>query len=242
MGGALRERKVQSTTQSRDCMWVSASNRCAKGRRRDGDCTHTNTHRGTHVFSPFCRPSCLHHCRNSANQLRCSEPTCQHLSLPTHTLQHCSTKVPNTYVYLVHQTHTYTRATLCIVRQAVFFLSNTTAAWPKDCKMEMHIPSLPISPISSSRFTRIGSEMTYSNTCDPARPSAESQRSITSQILLPRKGRVKKKKKSTQAADQSFAALPLLTRCAQHCMSASRSWDRCGLVGRAWREQAAGIA
>lgn len=196
-----------------------------------------HTHRGTLVFNPFCRPSCLHHCRNSANQLRCSEPTCQHLSLPTPQLQHCSTEVPNTYVYLVHHSHTHAPGPHCALFDKLF-LSNTTAAWPKDCKMAMHIPALPISPISSSRFTRVGTEMTYSNICDPARPPAESQRSITSQILIPRKGR--EKKKCTQAADQSSAALLLLPRCVQYAKSVSCSRHHCGLAGRAWR--AAGIA
>lgn len=131
---------------------------------------------------------------------------------PHHTLQHRSTEVPNTYVYLVHQTHAHPKEPHCALFDKLI-LSNTTAAWPKDCKMAMHIPALPISPISSSRFTRIGTEMTYSNTCDPARPPAESQRSITSQILNPRKGR--EKKKCTRAADQSSATLPLLPRCVQ---------------------------
>lgn len=81
------------------------------------------------------------------------------------------------------------------------------AAWPNGCNNvdSDSIPAMPISPIPSSRFTRIGTEMTYSNTCDPARPPAESQRSITSQILIPRIGT--RKKKCTHAADQSSATL-----------------------------------
>lgn len=238
MGGALRERKVQSTTQSATACGYRRATGVRKG---DGTGTaHTNTHRGTHVFSPFCRPSCLHHCRNSANQLRCSEPTCQHLSLPTHTLQHCSTEVLNTYVYLVHhtQTHTHThQGHIVHCSTSCFFFPTQRLHGPKTARWRCtYRPCLSLRSQAQGSLESVP-RLTYSNTCDPARPPAESQRSITSQILLPRKGRVKKKKKSTQAADQSSAALPLLTRCLQHGMSASRSWDRCGLVGRAWREQ-----
>lgn len=190
MEGALGERKPCTEYHPvHDCMWVSARNRCGNGRRRSWDCTHTPRYTCLQsILPPLVPPSLSQFCQPAASQ----RIHLQHLSLPTPQLQHCSTEVPNTYVYLVHHSHTHAPGPHCALFDKLF-LSNTTAAWPKDCKMAMHIPALPISPISSSRFTRVGTEMTYSNICDPARPPAESQRSITSQILIPRKGREKKK-------------------------------------------------
>jgi hypothetical protein len=86
-----------------------------------------------------------------------------------------------------------------------------------DCFRRSGTATCAIFPIPSSRFARIGTEMTYSNACDPARPPAESQGPVTSQILIPwtaregKQGEKKKKKKKaatkklcTRAADQSY--------------------------------------
>lgn len=183
-----------------------------KGRRRSWDCTHTPRYTCLQsILPPLVPPSLSQFCQPAALQrTHLSTSVIAHTTITT--LQHRGTeyiRVPCTSLSHTHahQGHIVHCSTSC-------FFPNTTAAWPKDCKMAMHIPALPISPISSSRFTRVGTEMTYSNICDPARPPAESQRSITSQILIPRKGR--EKKKCTQAADQSSAALPLLPRCVQY--------------------------
>lgn len=147
-------------------------------------------------------PPCLHRRRNPANQ-SVLQRTHLSTSVTAHTTQR-SAEVPDTSRYLVR--HTYRLAvvhcsTSCLQRDG-WLHRPTTAAM----SIQIHIPALPISPNPSSRFTRIGTEMTYSNTCDPARPPAESQRSITSQILIPRVG-TRKKKALTQLTN------PLLLYC-----------------------------
>lgn len=144
--------------------------------------------------------SSLHGRRNPANQLRCTEPTCQRLSLPT----------PHTAVrYRVHtctlqHTHTCPPAGHCSLCDELLPTqrlqdvdAHTGPAHLSDLKLKVH-------------SNRIGTEMTYSNTCDPARPPAESQKSITSQIRIPRRARQGKKKK---ALTQLTNPLPLQLCC-----------------------------
>lgn len=151
MGGALRERKVLCTTQSRDCMWVSAGNRCAKGRRRDGDCTHKHTPRYTclqPVLPPLVPPSLSQFCQPAALQrTHLSTSVTAHTHIAT--LQYKGTE----YLRVPCTSHTYTRATLCIVRQAVFFSfqhngcmaqrlqdgdAHTVHAYLSDLKLKVH--------------------------------------------------------------------------------------------------------
>lgn len=142
-----------------------------------------------HVFSPFCRPRA-----SIAVEIlptSCVAPN-PHLStsVTAHTT-HCSKEVPNTHVYLV--LHTCLPSGHCALFDEL--LSTQRLHGPTTARCRCTFRPCPSLPISSSRFTRIGTEMTYSNTCDPARPPAESQRSITSQILIPRDKRQEREKK-----------------------------------------------
>lgn len=178
---------------------MSLHNRCARG---DGnwDCPHqgtpylhTSSARSAAPVPPSlsksCQPAALHRTHLST-------------SVTAHTT-HCSKEVPNTHVYLV--LHTCLPSGHCALFDEL--LSTQRLHGPTTARCRCTFRPCPSLPISSSRFTRIGTEMTYSNTCDPARPPAESQRSITSQILIPRDKRQEREKKNAHA--QLTNPLPL---------------------------------
>lgn len=110
-------------------------------------------------------------------------PPVKHLSLPTPSNGSTRTDVPGTY-----KAPSTTRFAIVHCPVNTQLLSTQRL----QTHTRMHTTALPILPISCSRFTAIGTEMTYSNTCDPARPPAESERSVTSHILMP--GQEEKKK------------------------------------------------
>lgn len=150
MEGALGERKPCTEYHPvRDCMWVSARNRCGNGRRRSWDCTHTPRYTCLQsILPPLVPPSLSQFCQPAAlQQTHLSTSVIAHTTIAT--LQHRGTeyiRVPCTSL-----THTRTRATLCIVRQAVSFQHNgcmaqrlqdgdahTGPAYLSDLKLKVH--------------------------------------------------------------------------------------------------------
>lgn len=143
-----------------------------------------------YIFWPFCRPV-----PPSPSQ------SCQPAALQR---THLSTSVTAHTKHLQHRgtrcTHVPCTSHIPAGHCALFdeLPPNATAAWPNDCKMRCTYRACLSLRSKGSRLFRIGTEMTYSNICDPARPPVESQRSITSQILIPRKGREREKNALTQ--------------------------------------------
>lgn len=155
--------------------WNSGGHHCASGGVESAGTGTATTHTRI-IDTPRLPAPCLHH-RRSPCQLAALQRTHLSTSVTACTVPHACT------MYSILQPAGCIAARLLHYRRSMAVAATGTQIYQ----------TLPISPISSSRFIRIGTEMTYSNTCDPARPPAESQRSITSQILIPWKGREKKK-------------------------------------------------